>query len=197
MTKPTVITELYANQATKAAVSAEYSYKGLSIHALAGLHDFIGELGKKIFPQPARLLDIAAGSGAMALRLQEMGHTVTACDYVKDNFRLHDSIEFFQLDLNTQFSAVLPDLFDGVIAVEIIEHLENPRNFLREIFAKLAPGGRLILTTPNLDNPVSIAMFIRLGWFQFRLVSMVCGKRLQKRWPYQLDSAVQPDEMPG
>ena len=168
MTKPIIITETYANEAkNKDTIESGYGYKGLHIHALPGLHEFIGELAKKLIPQAARILDIAAGTGAMTLRLQDMGYNLTSCDYVKDNFRLHNSVEFYEIDLNTHFSTEIPHDFEGIVAVEIIEHLENPRNFLRETFLKLSPGGSLILTTPNLDNPVSIAYFIRLGWFQW------------------------------
>jgi SAM-dependent methyltransferase len=39
--------------------------------------------------------------------------------------------------------------FDTIVAGEIIEHLENPGQFLTTARRHLKPGGRLILTTPN------------------------------------------------
>jgi SAM-dependent methyltransferase len=50
----------------------------------------------------------------------------------------------------------------------VIEHLENPRHFLREVAKILTPGGTLMLTTPNTDSPVSHAMLLSFGhqtWF--------------------------------
>jgi len=38
---------------------------------------------------------------------------------------------------------------DVVCAVEIIEHLENPRAFIRELVRLTKPGGLVIVTTPN------------------------------------------------
>ncbi len=39
--------------------------------------------------------------------------------------------------------------FDTVFAGELIEHLDDVRGFLRSIHRHLAPGGQLVLTTPN------------------------------------------------
>jgi SAM-dependent methyltransferase len=39
--------------------------------------------------------------------------------------------------------------FDSVLCGELIEHLERPYDFLREVSKVVAPGGRLVLSTPN------------------------------------------------
>jgi SAM-dependent methyltransferase len=113
------------------------------------------------------VLDLAAGSGAMSLRLADLGYGVTATDYVPENFRLHGSIPFFRANLNTDFSAQHLGHFDAVMASEIIEHLENPRHFARECFRLLRPGGRLLLSTPNINSAASIVSFMRTGTFQW------------------------------
>lgn len=52
--------------------------------------------------------------------------------------------------------------FDTVIAGELIEHVENPYSFLRDIRTVLGPEGRLVLSTPNpLGFPVAFAEIIR------------------------------------
>ena len=50
------------------------------------------------------------------------------------------------MDVRSQMQGVL---FDTVVAAELIEHLERPYDFLREIREVIAPGGQLLLTTPN------------------------------------------------
>jgi 2-polyprenyl-3-methyl-5-hydroxy-6-metoxy-1,4-benzoquinol methylase len=47
--------------------------------------------------------------------------------------------------------------FDSVLAGELIEHLEDPYDFLRRTRDLLAPGGRIVLSTPN---PLSFPMVI-------------------------------------
>ncbi|OIR07140.1 ubiquinone biosynthesis O-methyltransferase [mine drainage metagenome] len=146
-------------------LSASNSYKGLRIHALPGLHEFMANLARQHIKPGGTVLDIAAGSGAMSQRMSDMGYQVAATDYVKDNFRLHSSIPFISINLNDFFSKQYQQPFDAVMASEIIEHLENPRHFARECFKLVSPGGKLILSTPNIESPASIACFLRSGTF--------------------------------
>ncbi len=56
--------------------------------------------------------------------------------------------------------------FDTIICGELIEHLENPYAFLRELRALLKPGGCLIVTTPNpIGFPVFFCELFRLRRF--------------------------------
>ncbi len=47
-------------------------------------------------------------------------------------------------------SVELPNTFEVIVAAEILEHLDNPGQFLSNMRRHLAPGGILILTTPNV-----------------------------------------------
>lgn len=143
------------------------SYKGLRAHAFPGLHAHVVEKMAARLPAGARVLDVAAGSGALSLRLADAGYRVTACDAVPENFRPREQVEFVELNLDQDFAARFEGGFDAIFCVEIAEHLENPRRLLRNCAALLAPGGWLLLTTPNIDNPASLANFVRYG--QFRL----------------------------
>jgi 2-polyprenyl-3-methyl-5-hydroxy-6-metoxy-1,4-benzoquinol methylase len=148
-------------------INPEYHYKGLRIHARFGLHEYVAEKVTKYLQPGAKILDLGAGSGAMSLRLHELGFEVIAVDYVSEAFALHDRVPFKQVDLNSTFSEVFDGQFDGIIAIEIIEHLENPRNLFRECRKLLKEDGILFMTTPNIDNAVSKTMFLRQGTFQW------------------------------
>lgn len=96
-------------------------------------------------------IELAAGSGTIAKKIQDMGADIVACD-ISDHALLlaqakglktlrFNSSEHFPLDDRSQ---------DFVYAGELIEHLFDTRLFLAECFRILRPGGVLILTTPNL-----------------------------------------------
>ena len=160
----------YREQA-KGLKADDINYQGLRMHAVAGLHDMVGDIAMAEFPTGAEVLDVASGSGAMCLRLQEAGFQMTGCDMVEENFKLKGRIPFQSLDLNTEFSKTIGKRYDAVTATEIIEHLENPRQFLRQCFACLKPGGKLLLSTPNLESALSKAMYVTSGtsrWYTDR-----------------------------
>lgn len=143
-------------------------FEGIRSHAVAGVHETIAEALRARLAPGARVLDLACGAGALVLRLQKAGFRLTACDLVADKLQVRSDVTFIQANLNEDFALKLGDAFDAIVASEIIEHLENPRHFLREIRKLLKPNAPLIISTPNIDSPLSKAIFIRTGrhrWF--------------------------------
>jgi len=57
--------------------------------------------------------------------------------------------EFLELDLDTGKAPLSDNFADIVVAVETIEHLENPRALFRELIRICKPDGWVIVTTPN------------------------------------------------
>jgi SAM-dependent methyltransferase len=164
-TSTTILVDHYRDAAL--ARASNVHYRDLAIHALPGLHEYAFAQLRDHCRHGASVLELAAGSGAMSLRLADAGYRVTATDYVAENFRLHGSVPFFASDLNGDFASGREGAHDAVCAMEIIEHLENPRHFLRQCCAILKPGGMLLLSTPNLDNAASLATFLRSNTFQW------------------------------
>jgi SAM-dependent methyltransferase len=103
---------------------------------------FMSQMGR------GRALDLAAGAGYTSRRLSDLGFSVTAYDIFTDQFVPTD-IPIKKTNLDQGITE--PDSsVDAVLALEVIEHLENPRTFLREISRVLRAGGGLVLSTPNI-----------------------------------------------
>lgn len=131
-------------------------YKGLSVHAAPGVHEHTVKMVERLAPPKARILEVGAGSGALALRLKDIGLDITATD-------LEPTQEWvYQFDLDDpEGNPAVTGPFDFIICVETIEHLENPRSALRLMRSLLTPGGTLLLSTPNVSHPHSRIKFLR------------------------------------
>src|SRR4030095_8559679 len=118
----------------------------------AGTHEAAAAFVTRHVPKDARVLDLASGTGAFLARLRDQRFTnLNAVELNVDGFRL-DCVMPQPVDLNSSFADALPHDFNLVSAIEIIEHLDCPRQFLCNIRALLADGGYLLLTTPNIAS---------------------------------------------
>lgn len=143
-------------------------FGGVRAHGVPGIHAVLVKSIERIVPSGSAVLDLACGAGALTLRLKAAGYSMTACDLIPDKPQFGGEIPLIAADLNQDFARLFPEKYSCVVASEIIEHLENPRHFLREIHKLLEPGGFVVVTTPNIDSPVSRAMALRTGydrWF--------------------------------
>ena len=134
----------------------------LEERTISGLHDFLGPILKRYAIPGGRAIDLGAGSGALAVRLRDLGYEVIAVDMNSERYKA--DIPFIPLNLNNpDFSPLGNGGFDFVTAVEVIEHLESPITFLRHIRSLCKPGGMALVTTPNMDNVPSRFRFLLTG----------------------------------
>lgn len=100
-----------------------------------------------------KLLDIGCGNGDSIEVIKDKFEKVYGCDISETALHkaMQRGIECTCTDLNG--SSRLPyqdESFNNVILLEVLEHLFNPLNQLKEIYRVLKPVGQLILTTPNV-----------------------------------------------
>jgi SAM-dependent methyltransferase len=53
------------------------------------------------------------------------------------------------------FSEIKDNSFDSIVSFQVIEHIKNDRLFLEEIHRVLKPGGKAIISTPNIRHTLS------------------------------------------
>jgi SAM-dependent methyltransferase len=137
------------------------SRSGIPLDASAETHDQV-LAWFDAWPRGA-VLDAPSGGGALAHELAAMGFDVVGGDYDRGEIRGR-GFRRVCLDLNRP----LPfgdASFDYVACVEGIEHLERPVDALREMRRVIRPGGRLVLTTPNVLHLGSRARMLFTGFW--------------------------------
>ncbi len=150
----------YARQA--AAAEYDPSYENLQIIAHEKTHRKVLEIFSS-FPHRGNLLEIPAGEGALAWQLHKLGYSVTAGDIDPKFFKV-GPIPCIRIDLNRLFP--LEDgRFQFISCIEGIEHLQDQFQFVRECNRVLAPGGYLVLSTPNILNLASRLKFLFSGFY--------------------------------
>jgi len=65
--------------------------------------------------------------------------------------------------------------FDTVISRSVVEHLEHPEVVFSEFARVLRPGGKVIISTPNKYDYVSLIAMVTPYWFHRAAVSRVVG----------------------
>lgn len=141
---------------------------GLVSRAAPGTHEAVVEHVASLGLSPdAQVLDLAAGTGALLSRMRAAGfRSLSAIERDVNNFGL-SGLTPLPLDLNTTFADQVSKSYELITAVEIIEHLDSPRDFLRQIHALLEPGGYCIVSTPNVAHWLGRLQFLLFGTMKY------------------------------
>lgn len=142
----------------------ETEYQGIKIRAGSNLHQEVFRLIQGLgLPAGTEALDIGAGEGAFSRRLMDHGFKVTAIELEPERFQA--GAKCLTLDLNREFHSALGQRFGLIVAMEIAEHLRDPRHLLEQCLAVLEPNGYLVMSSPNVESWLSRLRFLREGRF--------------------------------
>ena len=97
-------------------------------------------------------LDVGCGAGLFAEPLARLGAEVTAIDAAAELIeaaKAHAAGQGLAIDYRHAAVEDIGGSFDLVTSMEVIEHVADPQAFLKSLSARLAPGGLLVLSTPN------------------------------------------------
>lgn len=101
---------------------------------------------------PAKILQLGCAGGLLAARARAEGHHVTGIDRQEIPGVRERTDDFHQADLAQGIPPEVGTGYDMVIARDILEHLPQPEEMLREIPRVLRPGGQLLLSVPNFEH---------------------------------------------
>lgn len=111
------------------------------------------------------VLDVGCGYGRVLEQIANRIKEGYGCDFAPGNINM-DRIHMIKADvtINLPFT---DDSFDVVICREVIEHLTNPYDCLKEMYRVIKPEGELILTTPNHNTNNNLVYIILKGGIRY------------------------------
>jgi len=138
-------------------------YKGIRVMAAHGLHSEIFELMKPFLKEGMKILDFGCGEGAFSQRLIDAGMTVDGCDINTEQIKAAVSRKI-TLDLDREIgNQAFTEKYDLLVAMEILEHLQNPWKYVSDCMSLVKDDGIIVLSTPNISNFASRLRFFMRG----------------------------------
>lgn len=110
------------------------------------------------------LADVGCGTGNLWRAVSRRFTRCVGVDAVRYDDLPRD-VEYRRADLDRQALPLASGEADVVAAIETIEHLENPRAFVRELTRATRRGGLVIVSTPNQLSLLSLATLAVKGRF--------------------------------
>jgi SAM-dependent methyltransferase len=159
-----------------------------ALQYLAGKEDIYWAIREVLAARPTgrpgdlRVLEIGCGLGYLTHALRQARYQATGIDISEvavsaatDRFGPHFSARRLEQLSETE-------KYDVVIATEVLEHVPDPEGFVRDALAVLAPGGQLVLTSPNRTSYAESAVWVtdnppvHLWWFSERSVATIAAR---------------------
>lgn len=112
-----------------------------------------------------RAADVGCGAGLLSEPLARLGAEVTGVDAAPENIaaaRLHAQGQGLEIDYRVGSADSLEGTYDLIASLEVVEHVNEPRDFIAGLASALADDGLLILSTPNRTS-MSRLMMITLA----------------------------------
>jgi 2-polyprenyl-3-methyl-5-hydroxy-6-metoxy-1,4-benzoquinol methylase len=120
------------------------------------------DLIEKRFPV-GRMLDVGCGHGLLLSEATARGWQATGLELSRSSASHARRLGLEVLEQTISQAELAPQSFDAIVAVDLIEHLHEPRDFVRRCHELLVPGGALLIATPDPESPVA-RLFGRRWW---------------------------------
>ncbi|MBU1669547.1 MAG: methyltransferase domain-containing protein [Actinobacteria bacterium] len=117
-----------------------------------------------------KVLDVGCHRGHLARALKEMGCTVTGIEIdpeaAAQAAEACERVVIADMDSLDITEALPGEMFDAVLFGDVLEHLKSPHRILNDVRERLAPGGFIGLSVPNIAH-ASIRLALLRGEFDY------------------------------
>lgn len=132
------------------------------------------EIGPRMPERVTRMLDIGCGAGATTAFVRSLravawagGVEIEPEEALKANAHL-DRLWTIDIAAEPFETAIEDGALDLILCLDVLEHLVDPWAVVRRLTPKLAAGGRLIVSVPNIRNWKFIWRLATRGDFRYR-----------------------------
>ena len=132
-------------------------------------------------------LDVGCGAGLLTEPLARLGARVSGIDASPELIavaREHAAVMGLEVDYHAGDVQELDGRFDLVTCLEVIEHVADPAAFVQALAGRLAPGGLLILSTPNAT-----------GWSKLLTITLAEGLGRVPKGTHDFAKFIAPERM--
>src|SRR6185369_14505317 len=132
-------------------------------------------------------LDVGCGAGLLTEPLARLGARASGIDAspeLIDVARWHAAAMGLDIDYRAGDVQELEGRFDLITCMEVIEHVADPAAFVQALARRLAPGGLLILSTPNAT-----------GWSKLLTITVAEGLGRIPKGTHDFAKFIAPDRM--
>ncbi len=132
-------------------------------------------------------LDVGCGAGLLAEPLARLGAKVTGIDAAPEVITAaqeHASAGGLEIDYRVGDVLELQGRFDLVTSMEVIEHVADPAVFLQALAARVAPGGLLVMSTPNATR-----------WSKLMMITVAEGLGKVPKGTHDFEKFIAPERL--
>lgn len=119
-------------------------------------------LRRHLPPPPSRILDVGCGLGPYARGLMAAGHAWMGAEIDPADCAGLARLGLPHRQVDGRTLPFADGSFEAAICIEVLEHIDEPRAFLREV-SRVAPG-RLIVSVPNCELLGYLADHLATPW---------------------------------
>ena len=132
-------------------------------------------------------LDVGCGAGLLTEPLARLGARASGIDAspeLIDVARWHAAAMGLDIDYRAGDVQELEGRFDLITCMEVIEHVADPAAFVQALARRLAPGGLLVLSTPNAT-----------GWSKLLTITLAEGLGRIPKGTHDFAKFIAPERM--